>query len=109
MEKVYIGIGSNIKPKENIKKVKNKIEKYFHCNFSETYKYKSAGFEGYDFLNLVACFFTDLSPMPPPGNETYPQFTSSKRIQKIIPDHHSPSHHHIQLSPDVLKIVMECF
>ena len=60
MEKVYIGIGSNIKPKENIKKVKNKIEKYFHCNFSETYKYKSAGFEGYDFLNLVACFFTDL-------------------------------------------------
>ena len=60
MEKVYIGIGSNIKPRENIKKVKNKIENYFHCNFSKTYKYKSEGFEGNDFLNLVACFFTDL-------------------------------------------------
>jgi len=60
MEEVYIGIGSNLEPIKNIKKVKKELKKYFKCYFSKTYPYKSMGFKGPDFLNLVAKFSTNL-------------------------------------------------
>ena len=60
MEEVYISIGSNLEPKKNIKKAKKELKKYFKCYFSKTYPYKSMGFKGPDFLNLVAKFFTNL-------------------------------------------------
>ena len=60
MEEVYISIGSNLEPKKNIKKAKKELKKYFKCYFSKTYPYKSMGFKGPDFLNLVAKFSTNL-------------------------------------------------
>ncbi|SVA19209.1 uncharacterized protein METZ01_LOCUS72063 [marine metagenome] len=60
MEEVYIGIGSNLEPIKNIKKAKKELKKYFKCYFSKTYPYKSMGFKGPDFLNLVAKFSTNL-------------------------------------------------
>ena len=62
---VYVGIGSNIEQEKHIRLA----VKYLYASFGEycqlqlspVYKTQAIGFEGDDFLNLVACFKTDLS------------------------------------------------
>ena len=57
MTQVFFGIGSNIKPKENIVLAVREIKNIFdHVIVSPVYKNKSVGFEGDDFLNLgISC------------------------------------------------------
>tara|TARA_B100000900_G_C20569458_1_gene712606 strand:+ start:1390 stop:1851 length:462 start_codon:yes stop_codon:yes gene_type:complete len=63
MPKIYLSLGSNIKPEENLNKAKELLsEKYLPKKESKTYKTKSEGFEGEDFLNQVICLVTEDSP-----------------------------------------------
>ena len=60
MPKIYLSLGSNIKPKENLNKAKELLsQEYRFEKESKTYKTKSEGFEGEDFLNQVVCFTTE--------------------------------------------------
>ena len=63
MPKIYLSLGSNIKPEENLSKAKELLsQEYYPEKESKTYKTKSEGFEGEDFLNQVVCFFTEEPP-----------------------------------------------
>lgn len=60
MPKIYLSFGSNIKPEENLKKAKELLSQEYQLEKeSKTYKTKSEGFEGEDFLNQVVCFITE--------------------------------------------------
>ena len=60
MTQAYISIGSNIEAKKNIAKVKKKLNQLFICTFSDNFYTEAEGFEGKDFINLVAGFETSL-------------------------------------------------
>ena len=60
MTQAYISIGSNIEAKKNIAKVKEKLNQLFICTFSDNFYTEAEGFEGKDFINLVAGFETSL-------------------------------------------------
>tara|TARA_Y100000996_G_scaffold7974_1_gene6715 strand:- start:1049 stop:1510 length:462 start_codon:yes stop_codon:yes gene_type:complete len=63
MPKIYLSLGSNIKPEENLKNAKELLrEKYQPKKESKIYKTKSEGFAGEDFLNQVVCLVTEDSP-----------------------------------------------
>ena len=63
MPKIYLSLGSNINAEENLNKAKELLKhEYQPEQESKTYKTKSEGFEGEDFLNQVVCFITDDSP-----------------------------------------------
>jgi 2-amino-4-hydroxy-6-hydroxymethyldihydropteridine diphosphokinase len=59
---VCLGIGSNIEPRSNIKSVVFLLRRAFEdiC-FSRVFETESIGFDGDDFLNLVAKFSTSKS------------------------------------------------
>jgi len=63
---VYVGIGSNIEQDKHIRLAVQSLLSAFgeqcHLLLSPVYKTQAIGFEGDDFLNLVASFLTDLSP-----------------------------------------------
>tara|TARA_B100000965_G_scaffold276616_1_gene234438 strand:+ start:174 stop:665 length:492 start_codon:yes stop_codon:yes gene_type:complete len=62
MTEVFFGIGSNIKPEENIILAVREIKNIFDdVTISPVYKNKSVGFEGNDFLNLVISCSTKMS------------------------------------------------
>ena len=62
MSKVYLGIGSNDRPKNNIQlAVKALRESFGVIEISPVYQNKAVGFKGEDFLNLVVAFRTDVS------------------------------------------------
>ena len=62
MTKVFFGIGSNIKPEENIVLAVREIKNIFDdVIVSPVYKNKSVGFEGNDFFNLVISCSTKMS------------------------------------------------
>jgi 2-amino-4-hydroxy-6-hydroxymethyldihydropteridine diphosphokinase len=61
MHQVFVSIGSNIDPKENIKIAKGFLNKIFDCSFSSLYKTIAEGFEGNDFINCVVGFETNLT------------------------------------------------
>ncbi len=62
MVAVYIGIGSNIQPVENIHQAKALLDKQFpNITYSRVFESESVGFEGNNFLNLVACFNSEQS------------------------------------------------
>ena len=62
MTKVFFGVGSNIKPEENIVLAVREIKDIFDdVIVSPVYKNKSVGFEGNDFLNLVISCSTKMS------------------------------------------------
>ena len=60
MTQAYISIGSNIKAKKNIAEVKKELNQLFTCTFSDNFYTQAEGFEGKDFINLVAGFETSL-------------------------------------------------
>ena len=63
MPKIYLSLGSNIKPEENLHKAKELLnQEYQSEKESKIYKTKSEGFEGEDFLNQVICLLTEDSP-----------------------------------------------
>jgi 2-amino-4-hydroxy-6-hydroxymethyldihydropteridine diphosphokinase len=63
MPKIYLSLGSNIKPEENLEEAKKLLSlNYQSQKESKIYKTKSVGFEGEDFLNQVVCLETDDSP-----------------------------------------------
>ena len=60
MPKIYLSLGSNIKPEENLKNAKELLrEKYQPKKESKIYKTKSVGFISEDFLNQVVCLVTE--------------------------------------------------
>ncbi len=63
MPKIYLSLGSNIKPEENLNKAKELLsQEYQSEKESKIYKTKSEGFEGEDFLNQAICLLTEDSP-----------------------------------------------
>ena len=60
MTKAEISIGNNIEEKKNIAKVKKELNQLFICTFSDNFYSEAKGFEGKDFINLVAGFETSL-------------------------------------------------
>ena len=63
MEKVYIGIGSNIDKHIHIPQVLEELaEKFGELDISPIYETAAEGFSGDDFHNLVVGLKTDISP-----------------------------------------------
>jgi len=61
MPQVYIAAGSNIEPERHLALAQRELERRFPgVRFSPWYRNKAVGFEGEDFINLVAGFATDL-------------------------------------------------
>lgn len=61
--RAYISIGSNIDPEQNVRASVSALRKAFgSVLLSPVYRSKAEGFDGDDFLNLVAAVDTDLKP-----------------------------------------------
>jgi 2-amino-4-hydroxy-6-hydroxymethyldihydropteridine diphosphokinase len=61
MSNVYVAIGSNINPEENIAKAVRELQRLFPAaRFSSWYRNRAVGFDGDDFVNGVFGFTTDL-------------------------------------------------
>jgi 2-amino-4-hydroxy-6-hydroxymethyldihydropteridine diphosphokinase len=61
MPNVYVAVGSNVEPKTNLRAATQQLEREFpDVRFSSWYLNRAAGFEGDDFINLVAGFTTGL-------------------------------------------------
>jgi 2-amino-4-hydroxy-6-hydroxymethyldihydropteridine diphosphokinase len=60
---VYLGIGSNVDAEKNLRLAVRELRRRFgELALSETYRNAPVGFEGAEFLNLVAGLETDSSP-----------------------------------------------
>lgn len=63
MAKVYLGLGSNIDPENNLRLGVNELRRRFGgLELSGVYRSTAIGFEGDDFLNLVAGIEVSESP-----------------------------------------------
>ena len=63
MATVYVGLGSNIDPEENLHLgIRELRGRYGELELSAVYRSKAVGFEGDDFLNLVARFESKDTP-----------------------------------------------
>ena len=63
MATVYVGLGSNIDPEDNLHLGIHELRKRFgELQLSAVYRSAAVGFEGPDFLNLVASFESDIAP-----------------------------------------------
>ena len=60
MQQVFVSIGSNIDPRNNIEEARIILGNLFDCSFSGLYETRAEGFEGNDFINSVVGFETDL-------------------------------------------------
>ena len=60
MQQVFVSIGSNIDPRNNIEEARIILGNLFDCTFSGLYETRAEGFEGNDFVNSVVGFETDL-------------------------------------------------
>jgi 2-amino-4-hydroxy-6-hydroxymethyldihydropteridine diphosphokinase len=64
MSKAWLGLGSNVNAKANIQAGIDELnQKFSNVSLSPVYSSTSVGFDGDDFINLVARVETDLSPM----------------------------------------------
>lgn len=64
MARIYLGLGSNILPAENLSLgVRELRRRYGDIQASSVYRSKAVGFEGDDFLNLVVGLRSDESPI----------------------------------------------
>ena len=63
MTEIYLGIGSNLDPHDNLRLAMRELGRRFQVlAVSPVYRNSAVGFEGDDFLNLVVKAETDLSP-----------------------------------------------
>ena len=63
MAKVYLGLGSNINAEENLRYgIRGLGARFGTLELSNVYRNASVGFDGDDFMNLVAGLETDASP-----------------------------------------------
>ncbi|HTX05412.1 MAG TPA: 2-amino-4-hydroxy-6-hydroxymethyldihydropteridine diphosphokinase [Steroidobacteraceae bacterium] len=61
MPEVYIAAGSNIEPERHLAMAVRELKRQFPgVRFSPWYRNRAVGFEGEDFINLVAGFTTEL-------------------------------------------------
>jgi 2-amino-4-hydroxy-6-hydroxymethyldihydropteridine diphosphokinase len=61
MPAVYVAAGSNVEPERNLREALAQLKREFPgVRFSSWYRNRSVGFEGDDFINLVAGFDTAL-------------------------------------------------
>lgn len=61
MSQVYVAIGSNVNPEENVAKAARELQRVFpSARFSSWYRNRAVGFDGDDFVNGVVGFTTDL-------------------------------------------------
>ena len=61
MPTVYVGAGSNVAPERNLARAVSELAREFPgARFSPWYRNRAVGFEGEDFINLVAAFDTNL-------------------------------------------------
>jgi 2-amino-4-hydroxy-6-hydroxymethyldihydropteridine diphosphokinase len=61
MSHVYVAIGSNVRPEENVLKAARDIQRRFpDARFSSWYRNPAVGFTGEDFINGVVGFTTEL-------------------------------------------------
>ena len=64
MAAVYLGLGSNIDPENNLHLgVAELRRRYGEIELSGVYRSRAVGFDGDDFLNLVARFESEASPL----------------------------------------------
>ena len=64
MATVYVGLGSNIDPENNLHLgIAELRRRYGELRVSSVYRSAAVGFEGDDFLNLVAGFESEQSPL----------------------------------------------
>jgi 2-amino-4-hydroxy-6-hydroxymethyldihydropteridine diphosphokinase len=62
MPDVYVAIGSNVDPERNLAFAIGELARRFPgIRFSPWYRNRAVGFEGEDFINLVAGFTTELT------------------------------------------------
>lgn len=62
MARVYVSVGSNIDPAENIRSAIAELRQYYpELNLSSVYESEAVGFDGDNFYNLVLGFDTDLT------------------------------------------------
>jgi len=62
--KVYLGLGSNIGPEDNLRQgVRELRQRFGDLELSDVYQSAAVGFEGDDFLNLVVGIETNDSPL----------------------------------------------
>ena len=65
MNVVYLGLGSNVDAFSNIRSGIDRLKQEFgETELSPVYRSPAMGFDGDDFLNLVARIKTDLAPLP---------------------------------------------
>lgn len=63
MASVYLSLGSNIAPEENLRLGTRELRHHYGAlRMSNVYRSEAVGFEGPDFLNLVVGFESDDSP-----------------------------------------------
>ncbi len=63
MTKVYLGVGSNTEPEENLRLAVRELKARFGpLELSNVYRSAAAGFDGDDFLNLVVGLESDAGP-----------------------------------------------
>ena len=63
MASVFVSLGSNIDPEKNLRLgIEALRQRFGEVRVSPVYRSKAVGFEGDDFLNLVAVFESDASP-----------------------------------------------
>lgn len=61
MTDVFVGIGSNVEPEKHVRQAVAMLrERFGVVRLSSVYRNAAVGFEGDDFLNLVAAFETEL-------------------------------------------------
>lgn len=59
----FAGVGSNVEPERNLQLAVAELQKRFgELELSPVYRSPAVGFDGPDFLNLVAAFRTTLAP-----------------------------------------------
>jgi 2-amino-4-hydroxy-6-hydroxymethyldihydropteridine diphosphokinase len=62
MPQLYVAAGSNIEPERHLAMATRELERQFPgVRFSPWYRNRAVGFEGADFINLVAGFSTELA------------------------------------------------
>ena len=64
MARIYVSLGSNMDPETNLRLAVGELRRrYGSVDVSAVYRNKAVGFEGDDFLNLVAGFESENSPL----------------------------------------------